>query len=225
MGVIVALDSDIKIAKAKQIVNSLCGESFGFKIGLPFIIQHGLRETSMLARLCTDSVWIADLKLADIGTIMTSTVSILLEIFDAYIAHSFIGYRQALDELNSYLKLHNKKLILVASMSHHGSLEVYDRNLLPIIDIIQRTSPWAVVAPATRPKTLRLLREKLPYLILAPGIGAQGAKPGDALCEGADYEIIGRLITRSNDPIGSFFEIVEKQKEKLSRCRRYGRQS
>ena len=219
MGVIVALDAGISFTKAKHIVDSLCSHVFGFKVGLPFLLQHGLRETSRLTRLCQDSVWIADLKLADIGAIMISTASMLLGAFDAFIAHSFIGYQQALDELNNYLKKHNKKTVIIASMSHRGALEIYDKNLQNIIDLIQHISPWAVVAPATRPSIIRILREKVPSIILSPGIGAQGAEPGDALCAGANYEIIGRLITRSRDPISKFFEVVEKQEEKLSRCR------
>ena len=37
-------------------------------------------------------------------------------------------------------------------------------------------------------------------LILAPGAGAQGGKPADAIAAGADYVIVGRAITESPEP-------------------------
>jgi orotidine-5'-phosphate decarboxylase len=37
-------------------------------------------------------------------------------------------------------------------------------------------------------------------LILTPGVGAQGGKPGEAVAHGADFEIVGRAIYQSSDP-------------------------
>jgi orotidine-5'-phosphate decarboxylase len=77
------------------------------------------------------------------------------------------------------------------------------------------------VAPATRKDIIRFLRLILDIdkKILAPGVGPQGALPGDALCAGADYEIIGRLITRSKTPRRETEEILNLQREALKRCK------
>ncbi|MDO8056425.1 MAG: orotate phosphoribosyltransferase, partial [Candidatus Hermodarchaeota archaeon] len=40
-------------------------------------------------------------------------------------------------------------------------------------------------------------------LIFAPGVGAQGGKPGSAVAAGANYEIIGRSIYAAKDPVAT----------------------
>ncbi len=51
-------------------------------------------------------------------------------------------------------------------------------------------------------------------IILTPGIGAQGAQPGDAIKNGADYEIVGRAIYTSDNPQKSAEEIRKKINER-----------
>lgn len=204
-----------------KVMDNLRDEVIGFKIGIPFIMQCGLERLAAARLRAKGSLLIADLKLADIGDIMARTVSLVKDYVDAVIAHSFIGYRGALDEVSEKLKEWNIKLILVVSMSHEGSREFYDRNLDATIDLAKKVNPWGVVAPATRPDVISLVRRALDsdVKILAPGIGAQGARPGDALCAGADYEIVGRSITESPDPRKAVELIALEQEEALRRCR------
>jgi len=61
-----------------------------------------------------------------------------------------------------------------------------------------------VVAPATRPERIRLIRSIIgDRTIISPGIGAQGGSPAAAINAGADYLIVGRSIYEAEDPEGS----------------------
>jgi len=220
LSVIVALD-DIDLSLARNVTEDVCDLVKGFKIGLPFILRNGLSSVKAIRNLCRDVLWIADLKLADIGYVMSRTVQMLAGSFDAVIAHSFVGIEGALDELTDVCRKLDIKLILVSTMSHPGATEIYDFVLFKIRDLTNRVGPWGLVAPATRKDIIRFLRLILDIdkKILAPGVGPQGALPGDALCAGADYEIIGRLITRSKTPRRETEEILNLQREALKRCK------
>jgi orotidine-5'-phosphate decarboxylase len=217
---IVALDLVESAHEAARIVDGLCGLVAGFKVGIPFILRNCPQSTGRLRSLCPSRLWIADLKLADIGPVMVQTVGLAARAFDAVIAHAFIGYRGALDMLKESLERESKQLILVASMSHPGGSEVYDKALPLIEEVVEKTRPWGLVAPATRPEVVRRLRSRFPWAkILSPGVGAQGAKPGAAICAGADYEIVGRSITGAPDPLAAAERILREQEEAVERCR------
>lgn len=64
-----------------------------------------------------------------------------------------------------------------------------------------RAGATGIVAPATRPERVRLLREIMgTKLILSPGVGVQGGKASEAILAGADAVIVGRAIYESRDP-------------------------
>jgi len=203
-------------------ISKICNMVSGVKLGIPLFAKHGATIAREVREVCRNNMIIADLKLADIGDIMISTAEVLLPHVDAFIAHSFIGREGALDDLKSYLDSRGSKLILVASMSHKGSTEVYDKEIDSIASVIKGINPWGIVAPATRPEVIGRLRESLgkEIKILSPGVGVQGAKPGVALCNGADFEIVGRYITNSSNPVETTKLIIYEQKRRLDKCRR-----
>jgi len=209
---IVAFDEPVEAELAAR----LCGIVDGIKVGLPAVIRGGLewaREVSRAAGSC-EGLRILDLKLADIGHVMRLSVEPFIGYYDGFIAHSFVGGEGSLDELKSYLDHHGARLVLVASMSHPGSRDVYDRALDFIMEVIERVDPWGIVAPATRPSIIGRLRARFASKkILSPGVGAQGARPGYALRAGADYEIVGRAITGASDPLAAAKSIIEAQEE------------
>ncbi len=220
MGLLVALDWFDSQNDAARLVDGLCSIVDGFKLGLPLLLSMGVRSARRLRSLCSRALWVGDMKLADIGSTMKLAARSVEGLFDAIIAHSFVGRRGALDELKEYLDSTGTKLVLVVAMSHPGSIEVYDAVLDKALKVAEELRPWGVVAPATRPSIIREARRRLPWAtILAPGVGVQGARPGDALCAGADYEIVGRLITRSPDPVGEARRVLGLQREALQRCR------
>lgn len=193
----------------------------GFKIGLPAIIRYGVEYVTKYFRNF-DGLLIADLKLADIGDVMALTTKWLrVAGFNAVIAHAFVGYKQGLDILTSVCKEEDIKLVLVVSMSHEGSREFIDKHLDEFLKIVEITEVWGIVAPATRLNVIKYIRSKMGsnIKILSPGVGVQGALPGDALCAGADYEIIGRTIAYADNVRAIALKVLAQQKEKVMKCR------
>lgn len=225
MTLIVALDPpaelDDPLTWSLEIVDSLRGTVQGFKIGLPFILSAGLRGARRLSERLGDAMLIADLKLADIGYVMSISARLLASVgVEAVIAHAFVGYRDALKDLKKTCDDLGVKLILVVAMSHRGASEVMWRNYGDLLEVAMKAEPWGVVLPATNTALIRMARKRLGenVKILSPGVGVQGAKPGEALCAGADYEIVGRLVTLSENPYQKAIEVLEMQKERMRLC-------
>jgi orotidine-5'-phosphate decarboxylase len=184
-----------------SITSSLCDLVSGFKVGIPFMFSYGVSGLRALRSSC-DRLLIADFKLADIDYVMVSALSHVIDYVDGVIAHAFIGLKGGLEGLKSYLDSAGVKLILVISMSHAGSLDVIDVNVDRLLWVAGRLKPWGLVAPATRPHVISYARGRAPWaVILAPGVGVQGARPGDGIRAGADYEIVGRLVTEASNPV------------------------
>jgi len=224
MSLIVALDPPENVSGVKwciKLVDELGSFPQGFKIGLPLIIKEGVNGLKEITSIMDTKLIIADLKLADIGFIMSLITKLITNTkVNTIIAHAFVGIEGALDELSSTCKDLGINLVLVVFMSHPGAREIMQRVFNYLIDVTKKVSAWGAVLPATMPEIIKIGREKLgnTIKILAPGIGAQGAKPGDALCAGANYEIVGRLITRAKDPRLKIIEILKEQNERLRRC-------
>lgn len=213
--IIVALDPPIGVDPVKwcfKIIDDTLDIVSGYKIGLPLILDLDRKRDLEKIVGKMKGVWlrIADLKLADIGDIMVSIIRRLHEFgFNAFIVHGFIGYNGALDRVSDYVDSIDAKLITVVSMSHSGSSEIIDHVLDRLLEVALRAGSWGIVAPATRPEIIRGIRSRVGdrVKILSPGIGVQGARPSTAIKAGADYEIIGRLVTRSEDPRKTLLEI------------------
>lgn len=217
--IIIALDPPPDISSSLKWVSNILENTYdlviGYKIGLPLILDLGRDIEQIMRKLEEQELIIADLKLADIGDIMLLTIKKLYRIgFNTYIVHSFIGYRNALDKITNYVEEINGKLITILSMSHPGSVEVIDQNYEKLLNITIKTNAWGCIIGATKTEiikhTRRIIRELNKKIkILSPGIGIQGAKPGSAINAGADYEIIGRLITWTEKPREKLYEIIK----------------
>lgn len=173
-----------------SVAEKLSGKVKAFKVGWPLLL-----EGNRVGELREFGEVIADLKLADIGATMVNVVERVDA--DAFIAHAFVGYRGALEELKESLR--DRKLYLVASMSHPGSREFIDLHYREFV-LKAYLLADGLVAPATRIEVLKRIRSMWPKEIISPGVGAQGAKPCTALRAGANYEIVGRAVTRAEDP-------------------------
>jgi orotidine-5'-phosphate decarboxylase len=205
----------------KKIVEEVSPHVSGFKVGLSLLLENGLEAISKVKRFSEREV-IADLKLADIGDIMVSTLKLLAGVgVDAVIAHGFVGVSNALDKLVFEAEKHDVNVILVVSMSHRGSEKYIDKHFEELLQDAVQLGVHGVVIPATKPHLITRARGVLGerVYIYSPGVGVQGARPGDALCAGADYEIIGRLITTSPDPSSAARTVKHIQLERVRECR------
>lgn len=227
MTLIVALDPPPGIGDPLEWGARIIGETgaaaSGFKVGLPLLLKAGPSGLKRLASLMPpESLKVADLKLADIGPVMSSAAEVLASAgYDTVIAHGFVGAEGGLDELADTCRSLGLKLVVLVSMSHPAASRIMDPLLDTLLVEAIRVDAWGVVAPATRPEIVARARRRLGsgYTILSPGVGVQGAEPGVALCAGADYEIVGRRITRSPNPREEAFLVLERQREAVSRCK------
>lgn len=181
------------------------------KIGLPFLL--GKENSALLDMLINKGVYIlADLKLADIPKIMTSICEKMAEKANGVIAHAFVG-SQAIKELRESLNEIGLELFIVTAMTHPGAEEFINKYFDEFLNMAKDLAD-GIVAPATFRRYILQARKILKNkIILAPGIGAQGAAYGQALKSGADFEIIGRAITLADDPIKEIEKINRIHKE------------
>ncbi len=204
-----------------EVVKVACEEASGIKIGLPLILSVGIEKTRELTRICThtDSLIIADLKLADIGDVMVLVLEKLKNMgFNAVIAHAFIGCEDALYKLSQLAHSAGVSLISVVAMSHRGADELLNKHFVDLVSISTECAHVeGLVVPATRPQIIRAVRDMVGdrIALLSPGVGVQGAPYGSALINGADYEIIGRAILKSHNPIEMLRLIAKRQREVL----------
>ncbi len=221
---IVALDKPgpgDPLAWSSKLLEDLRGIACGVKVGLPLTLRIGINGLSELVKSYgRDYFWIADFKLADIGYVMKTIATELLDIgFDGVIAHAFVGAEAAINELKETVDSYDAALFLVVAMSHPGAREIMLPNMDKLIEVARKVKADGAVAPATMPEVVKKARSELgsEVIIISPGVGAQGAMPGAALAAGADYEIVGRAITAAPNPREAAEKIVEEQRKCLAK--------
>jgi len=189
----------------------------GVKFGLPYILRKGASEIKRITYRYRDNYFfIADIKLADIGFVGGLMIDLVKEMgFNAFIAHGFIGLEGALKEIKKKADELGLFLFVVAAMSHPGAEEIFNRNFISIVEACKKISIDGYVAPATLPRYIRELRDLNPNaVIISPGVGAQGARVGDGISSGATFEIVGRRITLSRDPLVTLRELMSIYKDR-----------
>jgi len=86
------------------------------------------------------------------------------------------------------------------------------------ISAIAKKYAYGVVAPATRPESIKKIRKIVgDMIIISPGIKVQGGKVGSALNVGADFEIIGRGIYDDKNPQSAAKIFYNEIKENFKR--------
>ncbi len=176
----------------------------GVKVGFPLALAIGWEGIAGLVSRHDHYYWIADFKLADIPDVVEHILGRFKEMrMDAAIIHLFTGHRRYEAGL---------ELIGVAGMSHPQARLIRE-NFVKLLEEAKLLDVMGIVVGATRPEMIREARRRLPdALIFSPGVGFQGAKPGSALEAGANFEIVGRSILRSDNPVEAARSVVEAQR-------------
>lgn len=197
---ILALDVTSR-ERALSLANSLKDCFDAIKVGYPLILNAGLevvKEISAFAPV------IADLKIADIpNTNRLICEAVLGAGARGVIAHAFTG-RDSLQACADSAQKYRAELFVVTEMSHPGA----EAFMAPLAEQLARmaveSGATGVVAPATRPERIKLIRSVIgEKIIISPGAGAQGGSARDALLAGADYIILGRSVYEAADPRGA----------------------
>lgn len=178
------------------------------KIGYPLVLGAGLEIMDSISEF---SPVIADFKVADIP----NTDRIICEqTFEAganaVIVHGFTGLDSVLECVNTARKF-NGDVYVVTEMSHPGAVEFMQPKALELAAIAVKSGAKGVVAPATRPESIKKIRHVVGNrIIISPGVGAQGASPADAIRAGADYIIVGRSIYNAKNPAIEAEKVAEE---------------
>ena len=169
------------------------------KIGYPLVLSAGLEIAGELKK--EGLPLIADFKVADIpNTNQLICEQVFGAGFSGIICHGFTG----MDSVRACIATahtHRGECYVVAEMSHPGGEEFFSGGVAERIasDAIIAGAD-GIVAPATRPDRVRVLRGFVgDRKILSPGIGTQGGD-ADAIAELVDGIIVGRSIYEAPDP-------------------------
>jgi orotidine-5'-phosphate decarboxylase len=209
---------DIILGKAQRILKAVhphvCAVKINHHLTLPLGTFDGvaqlveqIRGQGMLA--------IMDAKVNDIG----NTNQIIAEYyfaagFDAIIANPFVGWEEGLKPLFEVSKRLNRGVILLTYMSHKGACEGYGQTVIDpetcqqipqYVSFARKALKWGVdgvVVGATVPEKIAEVKRIIgkDISIYSPGVGAQGGAAETAVKAGANYLIVGREITNSDDP-------------------------
>ena len=192
--------------KALELTEQLVDHFDAIKVGYPLILHAGL---GIVEEISSISPVIADLKIADTpNTNRLICEAVLGAGADAIIAQAFPG-KDSLVACADCAESFGADLFVVTEMSHPGA----EQFMAPLAERMARlaveSGASGVVAPATRPERIRLIRSIIgDKLIISPGVGAQGGSAGQALQAGADYLIVGRSVYGSADPVAQAKELA-----------------
>ncbi|RLE70508.1 MAG: hypothetical protein DRJ43_01880 [Thermoprotei archaeon] len=195
---ILALDSSA--LQPLKLVEMLEEHLAGIKVGLSAFLKWGTDRVVELNEEFSHSLYtICDLKLSDIPYVVGEELKLIRSLkFDGTILHLFQGGVEEVVRLEGRPDLYG-----IVAMSHPQSL-LLDRCFESILDYAARLRLEGYVVPATKANYVKAVRTRMPNCtLLAPGVGAQGAEPGSAIAAGADFEIVGRAITASGDPLSA----------------------
>ncbi|MHC1630874.1 MAG: orotidine-5'-phosphate decarboxylase [Methanotrichaceae archaeon] len=202
---ILALDV-LSREKAIDLAKSLEGCIDYVKIGYPLILSAGL---DIVGQISSSVSVIADLKIADIPN--TNTLisrQVLAAGATGLISHAFTG-RDCLKACVDVAREFDTLIFAVTEMSHPGAADFMSPQAEKLAQAAIDTGVDGVVAPATRPDRIRLIRSIIgDRIIISPGVGIQGGSAKEAIQAGADYLIVGRYIIEAQDPVAAAKKIL-----------------
>ncbi len=228
--ILVALDVDTR-AEAEQIVDLLQDDVGGYKIGMRLFYREGPRIVRWLAE--RPGVVFLDLKLHDIpqtvGQAVRALVGLGADMINVHASGGLEMMRAAAmaareEAVRSGLRMPHLLAVTVLTSLDEKALGEEIGVHGETQDVVLR---WARLARdagmdgvVCSPREISMIRENLgpQFRIVTPGIRpADAAKddqkriatPAEAVARGADYLVIGRPITGTDDPRTALRRIVE----------------
>ena len=198
-GLILAFDVEWNLEKSVAFLNNIIDLIDAVKIGWYQLLNIGPQGIRELTRNVS-KYFLADFKLGDVSHINEYVIRRAHELgINGVIMHAVVGRENLVTAVNTAHKF-GIDVYLLISMSSGG--ELYDRNLNYGISLGMSIGVSGFVVPATKPSIIRQVRSIVgdKYQLLSPGVGVQGGKPGCAIANGADFEIVGRSIINSESP-------------------------
>jgi orotidine-5'-phosphate decarboxylase len=193
---------DIKdLDRALEIAKMVQGYVDAIKVSQLFVLRNSLKAISKLRETVNVPI-LTCFKTADIPEISKEMIQEIIDAgADGVTVHGFVG-RDVVKECVKVANQHDAYVFVITEMSHPGALDFMQKSGIKIAKMAKELNARGIVAPATRPNRVRLYRNIVgnDMLIICPGVGVQGGKLGDAILQGANFEIIGRSIYTAEDP-------------------------
>ncbi len=229
--IVLALDVNT-IDEAKNLVKELKDYTGVFKVGLQFILANGSEVFEFIKD--NGGKFFFDIKLHDIpNTVKKASENIIkngASFFNLHAAGGAEMMRQAAEGANNTAKELGVEapVILAVTLLTSVSEDVLNKELgiqyntkdyaLNLAKLAKSSGMSGVVASANECADIKSACGK-EFKVLCPGIRPAWSVTGDqkriatpayAVSQGADYLVIGRAVTASNDKIGAMKKIFEE---------------
>lgn len=222
---IIALDTG-ELEEARNIVNQLKDLVYGFKIGQPLFLSHGILALKMIKE--HQSRIFLDLKFFDIPSVIKKAVKIILDYeIDMFTMH-ILGGKDMLKGVTDYIASMNSDVLslgvtVLTSMGQEdlkniGMDKEIESQVLKLAHLAKDAGVKGLVCSA---RELGFLKEEFGqgFKFVTPGIRLEKASvddqkrimlPQEAAQKGADYIVMGRSILNAKDSRGVTEEVLSQ---------------
>ncbi len=207
----------------KEFVDKVIDIHKFFKVGLELFVSEGFKVIDYLKN--KEAVVFLDLKLEDIPNTIKKTVKVLDNFEIDYLTLHISGGREML--ISARESTNKIKLLGVSVLTSLSQEDLYDVGInLPLSAVVMKRVFLAkecnldgvVISGNFIEKVKQTIGKK--FLVVVPGIRPEFYKekddqkqvitPKEAIKKGADFLVVGRAITNSQDPISAIMKLKEE---------------
>ena len=217
--IIIALDSD-NFNDTLKIVKNLKNDAFAFKIGYEFFLNFGLSGYKAIKE--ENANIFLDLKLHDIPNTVANGIKAIAKL-NPYFTTIHLSGGDEMQKISSNFKINTKILgvSILTSLDSKQAKKYYNNNVQEIVSNFAKNAlinklDGIVCSPQEIAIVKKITQNKL--IIVTPGIRPinyddseddqkRVMTPKDAINAGANYLVMGRPITKSNNPLKSLQSI------------------
>ncbi len=207
----------------KEFVDKVIDIHKFFKVGLELFVSEGFKVIDYLKN--KEAVVFLDLKLEDIPNTIKKTIKFLDNFEIDYLTLHISGGREML--ISARESTNKIKLLGVSVLTSLSQEDLYDVGInLPLSAVVMKRVFLAkecnldgvVISGNFIEKVKQTIGKK--FLVVVPGIRPEFYKekddqkqvitPKEAIKKGADFLVVGRAITNSQDPISAIMKLKEE---------------
>jgi len=212
--IIVALDSN-NLNKTLKIVKILKNDVYAFKIGYEFFFNFGLTGYKKIYSICPKIF--LDLKLHDIPNTVKNGLEALIKIKPIFTTIHISGGDNMIKSCSSKKNKFTKVIgvSILTSMDNKQVKKYYNQNNLALLvkKFAKLAKKNGIDGVVCSPKEIKYVRKEVGknFIIITPGIRINNSVKSDdqkrvespkrAIDLGANFLVIGRPITKSNNPL------------------------